>query len=120
MKTLKFREKLAKKILKGKKTSTWRLFYDKNLSKGDIASLLVWETKEEFAKVKLTDVKETILGKLTDQDFEGHEKFSSDKEMFQTFSKYYNRPVNAATKVKIIKFRLISSQGRLFPDSNNK
>jgi len=31
MKTLKFREKLSKLILSGKKTTTWRLFDDKDL-----------------------------------------------------------------------------------------
>ena len=106
MKTLKFRKSLADNILEGKKTSTWRLFDDKNLSKGDIVSFLIWETKDEFAKAKLIDVKETALGELTDKDWEGHEKFSSDEEMYQTYSKYYNRPVDEKSPVKIIKFDL--------------
>lgn len=53
MKTLKLRESLSKLILQGKKNTTWRLFDDKNLSKGDVVSFLVWETKKEFAKARL-------------------------------------------------------------------
>lgn len=34
-KTLKFTPELSAKILSGEKTSTWRLFDDKNLQKGD-------------------------------------------------------------------------------------
>jgi len=76
MKTLKFREKLSKLILSGEKTTTWRLFDDKDLSKGDIISFLIWETGEEFAKAKLIQVKEKNFGELAEKDFEGHEKFN--------------------------------------------
>jgi len=107
MKTLKFREHLSKLILQGEKNTTWRLFDDKNLTVGDVVSFLIWETKEEFAQAKLTEVKETTLGKLTDKDWEGHEKFSSDEEMYKAFVKYYNRPVDENSPVKIIKFELI-------------
>ena len=93
MKTLKFREKLSKLILQKEKNTTWRLFDDKNLSVGDIVSFLVWETKVEFAKAKLTEIKEATFGKLTDKDWEGHEKFLSDEEMYKTYSKYYSRQV---------------------------
>ena len=82
MKTLKFREKLSKLILKGEKNVTWRIFDDKDISEGDDVSFLIWETKEEFAKAKILSVKETMLGKLTEEDWEGHERFSSNEEMY--------------------------------------
>lgn len=107
MKTLKFRETLSKLILSGEKNTTWRLFDDKNLSAGDIVSFLVWETQKEFAKAKITEVRETILGKLTDKDWGGHEKFSSNEEMYKTYSKYYNQDVNKSTILKVIKFELL-------------
>jgi hypothetical protein len=106
MKTLKFRESLSKLIITGKKDTTWRLFDEKNLSVGDVVSFLVWETKKEFAKVKIIEVKETKFGDLTDKDWNGHEKFSSDEEMYKTYSKYYNRQVDKNSPVKIIKFEL--------------
>ncbi|MFW6286118.1 MAG: ASCH domain-containing protein [Nanoarchaeota archaeon] len=104
MKTLKFRKTLSKLILSGEKNTTWRLFDDKNLSVGDNVSFLVWETLEEFAKVKITFVKETTFGELSDEDWDGHEKFLSDEEMYNTYSKYYNRQVTKDSPVKIIKF----------------
>lgn len=48
MKTIKFRPALAKLIIEGKKTTTWRLFDDKNLQVGDVVELVNWETKEVF------------------------------------------------------------------------
>ncbi|HPN67200.1 MAG TPA: ASCH domain-containing protein [bacterium] len=107
MKTLKFREKLSQIILQGNKTTTWRLFDDKNLATGDIVSFLVWETKSEFAQAKLVTVRETTLGKLTEADWDGHEKFKNNQEMYDTYSRYYQRPVDEHSPVKIIKFELL-------------
>jgi len=107
MKTLKLRKFLSKLILQGKKNTTWRLFDDKNLSEGDVVSFLIWGIKKEFAKAKLTNVKETTLGRLTDEDWNGHEKFSSDEEMYKTYHGYYNRRVDKNSPVKIIKFELL-------------
>jgi len=107
MKTLKFREPLSKLILQGEKTTTWRLFDDKDLSAGDLVSFLVSETKKEFAQAKLISVKEATLEKMTEEDWEGHDKFSSDAEMFTAFSKYYNCPVDGKTAVKVVKFELV-------------
>ncbi len=108
MKTLKFRKELSKLILKGNKNTTWRLFDDKNLSVGDEVDFLVFKTLEQFAKVKIIFVKETEFGKLTDEDWDGHEKFSSDEEMYKTYSEYYNCPVTSTSPVKIIKFKFLN------------
>ncbi|HAP73778.1 TPA: hypothetical protein DCZ46_00720 [Candidatus Campbellbacteria bacterium] len=107
MKTLKFRKKLADMILSNTKDTTWRLFDDKDLSAGDEISFLVWETGEEFKRAKILDVNETTFGKLTDEDWNGHEKFESEKEMYETYSGYYHRPVDENSPVKVIKFELI-------------
>jgi hypothetical protein len=107
MKTLKFRSKLSKLILSKKKDTTWRLFDDKNLSVGDIISFLVWETKKPFAEVQLLEIRETTFGKLQEKDWDGHEKFASEEEMYKTYSKYYNRKVTKNSPVKIIKFKLL-------------
>ncbi len=107
MKTLKFRKKLSELILAGNKTTTWRLFDDKDLSIGDQVSFVVWESGQEFARVEIIFVKETIFGALTEIDWDGHEKFSSDDEMYKTYEKYYNRKVDKNSPVKIIKFRFL-------------
>jgi hypothetical protein len=107
MKTLKFRQALSKLIIDGKKNVTWRLFDDKNLSKGDLIQFIVWETGKEFAQALITHTKETTFGPLSKADWEGHEKYNSKKEQYETFSKYYNRKVDKDSPVKVIKFTLI-------------
>jgi len=107
MKTLKFRKELSELILNGQKTSTWRLFDDKDLSVGDIVSFVVWETGEEFARVELIFVKETTFGQLTSNDWEGHESFESEEKMYKVYEEYYKRPVDENSPVKIIKFRFL-------------
>lgn len=110
MKILKFRKNLADMVLECKKCTTWRLFDDKNITKkdiGDTYSFWVKDTMKEFAKAKITDVKDTTFGELTLDDWDGHEKFGSEKEMYKTYSGYYNREVNESSPVKVIKFELI-------------
>ncbi|MBI5398975.1 ASCH domain-containing protein [Candidatus Woesearchaeota archaeon] len=108
MKTLKFKSNLSKQVLDGSKTTTWRLYDDKDLSVGDELSLVISETQKEFARARVTAVDENTLGKLSPNDWEGHEKFSSTQRMYETYKHYYNRTVNEKTIVKIIKFRLLT------------
>lgn len=107
MKSLKFRQELAELVLNGTKYSTWRLFDDKNITPGDSLDLIVWETLQPFAKAIATKVVEKPLGQLTPKDKEGHEDFTSDQQMYDTYSKYYKRQVTPDTLVKIIYFNLI-------------
>jgi len=105
-KTIKFRPDLAKLILDGKKDATWRLFDDKNLSEGNEVDLINWETKEKFSEAILTKVWEKKMSKLVESDFDGHEKFSSEEEMYKTYRTYYGDKVGPDTVVKIIRFKL--------------
>lgn len=107
MKTLKFRKKLSELILRNEKTTTWRIFDDKDIRQGDVMEFLVWETKEVFANAKILEVVEKKFKDLEPQDLEGHEKFASKEEMYATYSTYYNKKVDENTLVKIIKFELI-------------
>ncbi len=107
MKTLKFRKNLSELILKNEKTTTWRIFDDKDIKQGDVMQFLVWETKEVFANAKIINVIEKKFKDLNEQDLEGHEKFASKEEMYATYSTYYNKTVDDNTLVKIIKFELI-------------
>jgi hypothetical protein len=104
MKTLKFAPHLVSKIISGEKTSTWRLFDDKNLAEGDTLLFLNKESGEEFGTATLTSVKVTTLGTLTDEDWDGHERFSSEDEMYATYKKYYGDTVGPETEVKILSF----------------
>lgn len=104
MKALKFTPELSQLILDGKKTTTWRLFDDKDLKDGDIVTCLNSDTLGALGQAELRKVKVTSLGNLDESDWEGHEKFDSEEEMYKTYSSYYRRLVDGSTEVKIIKF----------------
>lgn len=105
-KILKFRPYLIQLILNGSKNITWRLFDDKNIQEGDLVNLVNWETGEEFGKAKITCVKETTFGNLTEEDKIGHETFKGDEEMYRTYSTYYKVKITKDTALKIIWFEL--------------
>ena len=107
MKKLKFSPNLVSLILKGEKTATWRLWDDKDLQTGDVVEFVNFETGELFAKAILTRVITKPFKDLEEQDKYGHEKYGSDKELFEMFEKYYGKPVEENTPFKIIWFQLI-------------
>lgn len=106
MKQLKFSEPLPRLVLGGQKDTTWRINDNKQITTDDQLSLCDNDGRE-FAKANVIWTKETTFKNLTEEDKQGHEKFSSDTEMYQTYSRYYNVKVEPKTRVKIIKFRLL-------------
>lgn len=107
MKRLKFEPKLVKLILENKKTTTWRINDNKNLSFKDQV-LLCDNSGKEFKKAKIVSVKTKLFSELESEDFIGHESFSSEKEMYDLYSKYYSQEVSPSTELKVIKFELIN------------
>ena len=65
MKTLKFTKELSQLILQGNKNTTWRLFDDKDLKKGDEVIFIIKETMQEFAKARLLAVCETSFTQMS-------------------------------------------------------
>ena len=106
MKQLKFLDDLPQRILKGSKTCTWRINDDKNISIDD-KLILVDTHKKPFGKAKVYSVVVKKFKDLTDLDWEGHEKFNSEEELYSTYSGYYNFKVTEETEVKVIKFNLL-------------
>jgi hypothetical protein len=107
MKQLKFSENLIPLILSGEKTTTWRFFDDKNLQVGDELSLIDAETGKEFAKAKITAVREKKFKDLEEIDTKNHEKFKDKKEMFETYNRYYDGKITWGTTIKVINYKLI-------------
>lgn len=105
MKTLKFTPELCKLILSGDKTSTWRLFDDKDLTVGDDLEFVNKETGEVIALAVITSMKLKTLGTLTDEDWNGHERYSSEEEMYKAYREYYGDRVNSNSELKIIDFK---------------
>ena len=108
MKTLKFAGNLIPLIISGKKTSTWRLFDDKNLKVDDRVVFINKSTDQEFATAKIVAVKEKTIDEIKDEDFIGHERFESEEEMLETYRSYYGKDVTGATPVKMIEFIILS------------
>lgn len=109
MKTLKFEAYLADMILTGEKTSTWRVFDDKDLQEGDIVIFIRRPELKEFAKARLTKVYEKPLGEIDENDMEGHEKYESTEELLRSYQSYYGDDrVKADTIVKIIYFEVLN------------
>ena len=106
MKKIKFRPDLIASILDGSRTITWRLFDDKNLSKGDELILVNANTLDAFAKVIIVSVKKTKLGSLSEVEMKGH-NYSSKEQMYERFSKLYNKKVDGNCELKIVEFKLI-------------
>lgn len=106
MKQLKFSEPLPQLILVGEKNTTYRINEEKGIIAGDELSLC-YNDGEEFAKAKVLSTKETAFKDLTKEDKEGHERFSSDDEMYNTYSGYYNIKITPKTRLKVIKFKLL-------------
>ena len=107
MKKLKFAAHLVPLVLNKSKTITWRINDDKSLSCQDILALIHAETLKEFGKAKVLWVKETTFGNLSEEDREGHEKFQSLEEMYDTYLKYYNIKITKDTILKVVKFKLL-------------
>jgi hypothetical protein len=107
MKLVKFRDNLVPLVLSGEKTSTWRLFDDKHLSVDDEIELREFSKENSFAKAKIIKVIEKAFKDLSEDDKQGHEKFSSDKQMYETYTGYYNTKVGPDSIVKIIWFELL-------------
>lgn len=107
MKTLKFMPYLVPLVLSGEKTSTWRLFDDKDLQNDDNLLLINKATGEEFAKAIITKIEEKKLKDLEESDFEGHEKFESEEKMYEAYRSYYGDKVTPDTIIKMVDFKLV-------------
>ena len=105
MKKLRFAPHLVPLVLKGSKTTTWRLFDDKDLQVNDIFEMLHSETQEKFATGKITSINITTFKNLKKEDHQGHESY---KDVIKAYQKYYSdKKVDENTELKIIKFKLI-------------
>jgi hypothetical protein len=104
MKKLKFTPELCLLILAGEKTSTWRLFDDKNLQLGDELLCINKDTLESFGTAIITNLTIKTLGTLVEADWEGHERFTSEESMYQTYRSFYGDTVSPETEVKLLRF----------------
>ncbi len=108
MKTLKFRPELAQLILDDKKTTTWRLFDDKDLQTGDVVELVNKATLQPFGRATITEVVLKPIKDLDDADWEGHERFANEEAMYAAYREYYpGHEVGPDTPVKILHMTIL-------------
>lgn len=107
-KTIKFTPELTQLIKQGKKTTTFRLFDDKDLTEGDSVILATRDGEKvtNFAHAKLIKVYTKLLKVLDKTDYIGHEhKIETSVE---DYKKYYGDKVTENTEVKVIRFSIVS------------
>ena len=102
-----FNPELVPLVKSGQKTTTWRLIDRWNLQRGDIVDLINRDGMICFATAEIIDVEVKTFGELTADDKVGHEKYSNDEKMYQTYSKYYKIQVGPETPLKIIRFKIL-------------
>ena len=112
MKKIKLDHHLAELVRNGSKTSTLRLYDDKDLQVNDEVELIDKvdpgnpSTWQSAGVARLDTVIEKRLGEITKEDRAGHGGYASAKEMLKDFQKYYGPQVTFETPVKIIHFTL--------------
>ncbi|HEU4914098.1 MAG TPA: reverse transcriptase-like protein [Candidatus Saccharimonadales bacterium] len=112
MKTLKLDHSLAEMVRRGDKTSTWRIYDDKDIRVNDHIELLdkvkpgdpaTWQI---VGAARVDMIVEKRLGDVVAADFEGHEEFASRDEMLKTYQKYYGPQATFETPIKMIHFTM--------------
>ncbi len=101
-KRLKFRKKYREAIISERKVTTIRL--NTKLKPGDVVDVIVGE--ERIGKATVEDVSESSIGDLTDEHAK-RDGFSSRDELIKELFSIYGK-LKSDTKVKIIKFKLVS------------
>jgi ribonuclease HI len=122
MKKLKLEHNLAEAVRQGAKTSTWRMYDDKDLRVNDELELIdkvdpgnpeTWQTAG-FAKIDR--IVEKRLGDIVEADAEGHGSFHPPQEMLADFQKHYGPQVTLNTPVKMVHFSLQPTPANLPKD----
>jgi ribonuclease HI len=110
MKTLKFEHELADQIRQRIKTSTWRIYDDKNIKVNDeVEAIDKVDSKQpdtwvSFGTLKIDRIEEKRLEDIEEKDMDGHEKFDSREDMLEVYRKYYGPEVGPGTPIKVIQF----------------
>jgi ribonuclease HI len=111
MKKLKLDHELAQQVLAGAKTSTWRLFDDKDLTVNDQLELVDKVEPEQpqtwkvIGTARINRIIEKRLGDIQPEDYDGHD--GSDEaphERLQRYQGYYGDRVTWDTPIKMIHF----------------
>lgn len=110
MKKLKLDHELAQMVLAGVKTSTWRLFDDKDLTVNDVVELIDKVDPEQpqawkmIGTGRINRIIEKRVGDIQPEDYEDHGPHESPEERLKAYKGYYGDRVTWDTPVKMICF----------------
>ncbi len=110
MKALKFSHDIATDIKEGKRSTTWRMYDDKDTHVGDRLELVDKidprdpSTWEHFAIATITQIVEKRLGSVEASDYELETDQMSPEDLLLTFQKYYGPQVTFDTPLRIMTF----------------
>lgn len=104
MKILKFASQLIPSLLSGEKTTTWRLFDDKELSLWDSLEFRNSENNEVIGYGAIISLKEKQIKNINEEDYSGHEQFKNIEEVITNLKKYYGNNLDENSIIKIIHF----------------
>ena len=119
MKTLKFDHDEAQDVLSGKKSATWRLYDDKDLSVNDRIKVIDKinpddeKTWQVIGEAKVNEIVEKKLVDVTDKDMAGHEVYRSKEEMLETYKRRYGDRVTLDEPVKMVYFHFSPGNGEI-------
>jgi ribonuclease HI len=126
MKTLKLDHASAEMIRSGNKTSTWRIYDDKDIRVNDELELVDKvkpsdpSTWESIGVARVNMIVEKRLGEVAKGDFAGNQGYDSRAEMLKAFQKHYGPQVTFETPVKMIHFTLKPSSAKLAEEGTPK
>ena len=109
MKTLKLDHELARLIVDGGKTTTWRVHDDKDLSVDDQVELVDKvdpAQKNTWTTIGVATIDAVVSKRLGDLELaeKSEHGYRSDTEMYAVFRGYYGKNIGPETTVKIIHF----------------
>lgn len=110
MKSLKLDHELAEQVVKQGRSSTWRLYDDKDLTVNDEVELIdkvnptnpsTWKT---IGTARINSITQKRLGEIEPQDFDKVDEPLSKDEILEKYQHYYGPQVGNESPVKIVRF----------------
>jgi ribonuclease HI len=104
MKTLKFSPQQIQSIIDGNRSTTWRLYDDKQIDVGDSVEFINSNNGQTFGYAKVNEIVIKRIYDLNKSDEQNHDTYKNEQEILDNFRKYYGPDVTVEDKVKIIKY----------------
>lgn len=90
-------------LFTGEKNRTFRVTGGERYNVGDLIELCL-EDGKAFARAVVSRKTRKTFSELEERDWQGHERFSSDEEMYLTYSNWQGFPVTPETSLDIIEY----------------